>query len=520
MNVTVIVNPNSAPTCSLLTANPTTIYLGSPPPTETVSLSATANDPDGTIASYTWSSIPSGGTFSSQTSTSATWTPPSGAGGVYAINHSVTDDSGTTTSCPSVNVSVKPSFTLTVNTKLKPAAASCGGGSLSALVGASVWVDTKATPSVRVGSGPTNSSGVFTASNLKRSKQLNICVTYAPVSGCVTYTADCPLGVSMGCIPTMTPPATGDSSATYEFYPSQGEGWVTAINGGVEAATLGNKMACLGYTGELSTGMDIKADLVNFSVDGANTNPKAYVFSSAASPAVSRNNILEDTTRGGWAFGLGIDYSNLSKLKFNSAPGAWFNSSNLNAVGTVGLYQITMADFNTLTQSGAYTYTLDCGGCRAGILYVKAPDPIGSSDKVLFNNAFNLGAGGSPVLIITALPVEIANTVGVASAGGTFAFPINKTPNINAAIITSDNITVKNEAAGDGRVIMLAGPFVSLNQIAFNRDVKLLNSKTPAEAVRYNNVFLCEASKLEKAHPEVKSYTGLGMFSVQWRYSE
>jgi hypothetical protein len=79
---------------------------------------------------------------------------------------------------------------------------------------------------------------------------------------------------------------------------------------------------------------------------------------------------------------------------------------------------------------------------------------------------------------------------------------------------------VQSKVAGSDNVVMLQGPLVSRQNINFARDVGLQNSKTPSEAVKYDPVFLCRASKLEKAHPEVKSYTGLGIFSVQWDYSE
>jgi hypothetical protein len=78
---------------------------------------------------------------------------------------------------------------------------------------------------------------------------------------------------------------------------------------------------------------------------------------------------------------------------------------------------------------------------------------------------------------------------------------------------------VESDSAGD-KVIMFQGPFVSMSQIFFNRDVGTQNSKTPAQAVKYDPIFFCECSKQERDHPEVRSYTGLGIFTVQWDYSE
>jgi hypothetical protein len=100
---------------------------------------------------------------------------------------------------------------------------------------------------------------------------------------------------------------------------------------------------------------------------------------------------------------------------------------------------MTATDFNNLPS----TYTLSCGGCRAGILYVEGS----GSDKVIFKNSFT--TGGSPVLIVTALPVVVSSGVGIPPipATGMYNFPISTSPNIEAAIVSADNITIESKGA-------------------------------------------------------------------------
>jgi hypothetical protein len=159
----------------------------------------------------------------------------------YLMNVTVTDNLFASSTCPAFTVNVKPTFGLTVNAKAKPDTmwVLCGGGSLSSLSGASVIVRT--TGGVTVGSGPTDASGTITFSGVKRNQNLNICVTAPSSTGCTSLSADpaCPQpeGSTAGCS-LVTPPASGDLSKTFEFTQSVGEGWVTAIDGDVDANAL------------------------------------------------------------------------------------------------------------------------------------------------------------------------------------------------------------------------------------------------------------------------------------------
>ena len=259
--------------------------------------------------------------------------------------------------------------------------------------------------------------------------------------------------------------------------------------------------------------------------------------------------------------------TNASSYKWNATGGTistptMTNTNNWTAPSVAGTYIVSASAINSLSvgvacsttlsiracnpnswnitcpECGSCTRTNDCGTtetinptcssgyscisgscvadstCTSGILYVEAD---GSGSGIRFSKNFT--TNGKPLLIITNLPVAITNTVGVVSVAGTFNFPIGKTPDIQAAILSSKDITIEGNQPNDS-VIMLQGPLVSKSRIYFNRSVGTQNSKTPAEAVKYDPRFLSETTKLERAHPEYKSYTGLGLVSIQWVYSE
>jgi len=157
--------------------------------------------------------------------------------------------------------------------------------------------------------------------------------------------------------------------------------------------------------------------------------------------------------------------------------------------------------------------TQACVPCPVGLLYVEG----NPTDTVIFANPFT--TTGNPLLLVTDLPVIVRSNVGLASVAGTFNLQINSSPHIEAAIISSKQITIGGGNPND-RAIILQGPLVSKNMINFNRDLGVENLRTPPQAVKYDPVFLCEATKLEKAHPEYKSYTGLGVYTIQWDYSD
>ncbi|APR76231.1 Chitinase [Minicystis rosea] len=96
--------PNQPPTVSVGSSQTITL------PVASVSLSGTASDPDGTIASYQWSQISGPSTASLQGAGTATATASGLVAGTYSFKLTVTDDDGATASATkSVIVNAAPS---------------------------------------------------------------------------------------------------------------------------------------------------------------------------------------------------------------------------------------------------------------------------------------------------------------------------------------------------------------------------------------------------------------------------
>jgi hypothetical protein len=513
---------NANPICSSITGDFTTIYTGSPPGPGSVLATATATDADGTIASYAWTAYsgasPVAGTFLNQADNHIRWKPGLTDGGDYFIGCTVTDNGGKTAVCPPFTIKVIDAFDLVVSTRVK-SGTTCSPNDLLSGVEATLSYGSYILQQT------TDATGKTTFAGLKRNAtNSKVCVSYTPPTGCNIFSLETNCGsqpIAGNCHVFVPPETPGNTTKSFVFSQDSGEGWVTAIDGNVEANKLGDKIMCQDYSGELNFGMGFKPYLINIENDGP-SEPKAYAFSNSSN-TLPTDNILEGylSGRGGWAFKLNGSYEYLSGLTYKS-PGTWFkNVTVLNGATASdhGTYKMSVSDFNALTQTSPYSYSLNCsatGGCKAGILYIEGD--IDAGNKVIFNKGFTT-AGGKPLLIVTDLPVSITNKVGIAS-NPTFNFPIAQTPHIQAAILTPEAITVEGGPGLGDSVIMLQGPFASMKSISFNRDVGEQNAKTPAEAVKYNPIFLCEASKLEKDHPAERSYTGLGIFNVQWIYSE
>jgi hypothetical protein len=353
-------NPNNRPTCTSITG-PTAVF-----DTSSVQLGNNAADSDGTI-SYLWSST-GGGAFSSTTATSPTWTPPSAANATYYINLKITDNKGAVVMCPQKNIAVTASYDLTVNTKLKSTTSCTPNSNLS---GATVTIKTVDYENV-AGPSTTDINGTKVFTVVRRDKNLLVCVTYPP-SGCTSYNVDktCTTTSSVsvansdnnGCAevaPPVLPATTG--TITFTFGTNTTEGWVTAIDGNVEANRIGSKLTCSNYTTELNS-MGFKPYLINFSNDAGTS--KAYVFSNnAASNLPSTDGLIEQSTRGGWASKINGLYTYLDNLTYTVPAGNWFTTvTNLDSnvpVSTFGLYQMNVTDFNKLTENSSYNYFLRC----------------------------------------------------------------------------------------------------------------------------------------------------------------
>jgi hypothetical protein len=498
---------NNAPNCSAITGTTTNIYAGSPPDGP-FTYKATATDSDGTVASYTWSVNPAVGAFSSFVTTTNTnnWTPPADGGGAYTVNCTVADDDGATDACPALPITVISDFNLVVDAKLKNPIDACGAN-LTTLP--NVNIDVRA-DTANIGSGKTK----YTVSNLSRKiGTLTVCASYTPVGTCATYgiNTSCLDGATPdGCV-EITPLANGDLPVTFQFEETKRQPWVVAVNGNVQANTIGGNIPC--SSGSISG--NFKPSLINFT-DSAT---QGYIFSRAPNGALANNYIEDISTRGGWAVNVNDTDAYLDNLSFKAPDSSSVVEITTASLPTAsGVYKISVENFNEITRSGTnVTYNLNSSSGFA-LLYVE-----GDSGDVAINSKIT-GAVGNNLLIVTELPVKISKNVGelpqlVSPIYSLFKPSVN--PDIQAAIISSRSITVEADSGAEtDRAIMLQGPFVSLDKLFFSRDAGYHNDEFPPQAVKYNPMYLYYLTDLERTHPMLKSYTGLGIYDLQWTYDE
>jgi hypothetical protein len=501
---------NVPPTCTAITGTTTNIYAGSPPDGP-FTYKATATDSDGTVDSYTWSIAPVAGTLTAKSANQINWTPPIAGGGAYNVNCTVTDNDGLTDACPALPVTVISDFNLVVTTKLKNATDACGAN-LTTLPNVNIQAFSGATS---LGSGKTNASGQFTVSNLSRKiGTLKVCANYAPTGTCTTYgiNTNCLAGATAdGCV-QVAAPAAGNATVLYQIEENKRQPWVVAVNGNVQANTVGGNLPC--SSGSISG--NFKPNLINF------TDPTAqgYIFTRSTAGVLADNYIESIATRGGWAINVNDTDAYLDKLSFK-AP----NSSSTVEITTAslptdpGVYKISVANFNKITESGTPVTFNISSASKFALLYVE-----GDTGEVVVNAKISGAVAGNNLLIVTDLPVRITKDVGELPqlASPTYVlFSPTVNPDVQAGIISSHSITVEADSAAEtDRAIMLQGPFVSLDKLFFNRDAGYHNDEFPPQAVKYNPMYLYFLTNLERTHPLFKSYTGLGIYDIQWLYEE
>jgi PKD repeat protein len=493
----------------------------------TVPLTGTGTDSDGTVVSYSWNAG-GYGSLSPTTGTTTTWTAPASTG-FYTITLTVTDDDSATGNCTKTIQVILPTN--------NPPTCSISGAS-SVAVGGTVPLTGTGTDndgtvvsyswnaggygSLSPTTGTTTtwtapaSTGTYTITltvidddNATGNCTKAILVTNTPPT-CSSITAS-PSSTTPGGVVTLTASTTG-TGLTYS--------WTN--NGGTFSSSIANPTS---WTAPATAGTYTVNLAVTNSGGTVNCPSKAITVALVAAPTCTSITASPSSTTPGGVVTLTASTTGTGLTYSWTKTGGTFSSTTTNptnwtAPATAGTYTVSL----TVTNSGG---SANCSkdilvtteppapsACRSGILYIEGSP----GDTVEFNNSFT--TDGNPLLIVTDLPVNISKNVGVSSSlTGTFNFPITQKPNIEVAILTSSDITVESDSAGD-KVIMFQGPFVSMNQIFFNRDVGTQNSKTPAQAVKYDPIFFCECSKQERDHPEVRSYTGLGIFTVQWDYSE
>jgi hypothetical protein len=354
---------NKSPTCSI--DAPSTVISADP-----VSVTITASDPDGTVSSYLVTKT--GGTLSSTTNPTFTWTPPSTTTATYTINTKVTDNEGAAGNC-SKSITVNAGYTLTVKTKLMNSSVCYPTGTVANLSNVSLTIRRAVSPYTLL-FGPTASDGTGTAvfSSVPVAEDLLVCASYASTT-CETYSnrLDCSVGdgvpADSNCLKVSSPVLPSTAKTIYmHFVKTNSGGWVTAIDGNIEANAIGSGLNCQNYTTELSAIMDFTPTVINF-FNNTDFTTRAYLFSNSTSVEIpsDSNSLIEDITRGGWAFKtfrVGGNYSFMDKLTY-TVPGTWFTTTTTLGTGVPtnpnGLYKMTVTDFNNYVSTGN-KYNLKC----------------------------------------------------------------------------------------------------------------------------------------------------------------
>ncbi|MBU1132806.1 hypothetical protein KKG08_00875 [Patescibacteria group bacterium] len=218
-------------------------------------------------------------------------------------------------------------------------------------------------------------------------------------------------------------------------------------------------------------------------------------------------------SQGGFAEALedgGIIHNDVALQKFTFLPPDHpevVNTSNLNSFENGKVYTISVSDFNSSLSSAPVTYSLSSG---MAVLYI-----VGSDDVVVQNSLTSLGSGR--LIIVTDAYVYVSKNVGYT---GSVGFDITSNPNIEAAILTSKDITFESEGTNPGtdNPIMVLGPLVSAQIIHLGRDLGVLNARYPAIAVAHDQSLMCKIGKVEKDHQDYTNYTGLRTFDIQFDY--
>lgn len=534
--------PNKAPTCTVNTGPDTTttpLYAGDQ---NFYPLTATATDSDGSIAKYSWTDA-IGGTFNPANTKDTLWRPGPVLGGNPAnLRLTVTDNKGKTGAC-TWPVRVLTGYTLTLKAWMKDASSSvCTTNSPLITNQLPYFYVYNSSNNQSLGEGKTNAQGSFKVQISRLIKDLKVCGSYTPPSACVGYEMSCaPSAIASNCF-TLNVDLPNDGTNPPDQYVGFQElkkpGWVTAIDGNIQARSIGGNLPCnnMPVSGNFSTTM------INLTGAFTATSTKGYIFSKdPVNTAISSLTLIEDQTRrGGWAFNNNDTDAYLDKLSFKAPTGLSIPAiTNLNVKIMVGsppydmpigrVYKINVSDFNALTAAGAtvnYRFS-----SLFGPGWVTIPVPLvyvegGDGDEMIINAPILSADPVYPnLLFITDLPVRITKNVGIAynQLTGYPGYTESATPNIGAAIISSKTITVERDESVDAKTtpdkaIMLQGPFVSLSDIQFNRDAGFHNDELPPQSVKYNPNYLYYLTQLERTSPLFKSYTGIGIYDIQWIY--
>ena len=412
-------------------------------------------------------------------------------------------------------VSVRGSYYLTVKAFSKPLADACPASPSTWLEGARIQVFSHgegasvptpngSTDLVPLFSGTTDANGTLKSPLLPRmNRSLVICAQYTSPAG-IAYTVSCPSAeIANGCLEYyMSANNTDPIPVLLGFSMSLADPWTTAIDGGIFADSIGDKIPSAGLISGGFSGHQINIKSTN----------AAFVFTRHGNAQSSQ--AVEDGKGG---FTKNVDSLNgyLGRMTFLPPEASFVISKSDFSFEADKVYKMSVNTFNSIMgnpSSTAKIYSLASDG--VALLYVYSQD---GGNEMKISRPLVSNDSAKRLFIITNAKVTVAKEIGTLSAN----FTVSQTPNVTVGLLSSQGITIENdEAVAVANPIMLEGPFTSKASISFGRNLKDENWSLPSQAVKYNPKYLYELTKMDRSNPQEKSITSLGIYDTQWSYEE
>ncbi len=427
-------------------------------PVNSVTLSGSATDPDGTVSSYLWSKQtgPAGGTI---TSPSSPVTNVTGLNqGVYVFQLSATDNSGTTTSVnvtvtvlaaaanilPVVNAGTNQSITLPVSSATLTGSASDADGWINAYTWSFVSGNSGSTINSPSASS-TNISGLTTGSYTFKLTVTDNAGGTASSNVTITVTAAVNIlpVVNAGSNQNITLPV---SSATLSGSASDADGWISA------------------YTWSFVSGNS---------------------GSTITSPSTASTNIT-GLTAGTYTFKLTVTDNAGGTASSNVTVTVLTAAVNILPVVNAGADQTIYLPVNTGTLSGTAS---DPDGSVIGTAWTKLSGPAGGIITSVTTNVTTITslqagvyvyrftgkdnslASVSDTITVNVITTPVLNAIPVANAGGdqTITLPVNTATLSGVGIDTDgyiiDNIWTKVSGPAGGNISSASATYTSITSL-------------------------------------------------------
>ena len=388
--------------------------------------------------------------------------------------------------------------TYDLNTYVKDAIDGCdslGAGEPGALV--TIYKDNGGNLGSEIYSGTTDGSGKVFLDNTSTSNS-TLYFQVSKTTDEAVYELICPTPSVYKV--NLNPSACDTKTVNLGVVAIEAEAWKTVIDGDIFAGGIGIEVPD-------------REPLGDFSAFLVNSDGGAGGFVLAKGMMTTDSEKITETEDGGYAQQLnegGLSHNDIALYGFTFLPPDHEEVDEISSIDSFtdgSVYKISVDDFNSSLESGDVSYGLDSG---FAVLYITG------SDDVVFENSL-ISSGSGRLIIVTDSDVMISKNVGFEGATG---YEIGATPNIQASIIASKDITFETEDTDPGTddPVMVLGPLVSKQTINLSRDLGVLNASYPAISVKHDQTLMCELSELEKSKTDFINYTGLRTFDIQFDY--